>query len=51
MSDDPPVTALVARAQTATSRHGTPWSNSTPPLLWSICRRYQLGTTRCAGGR
>ena len=42
MSDDPPVTALVALAANGDQRAWEALVERYAPLTWSICRRYQL---------
>ncbi len=43
MSDRPPVTALVTRAANGDQRAWDALVGRYAPLIWSICRRYQLG--------
>ena len=43
MSDRPPVTALVTRAANGDQRAWDALVERYAPLIWSICRRYQLG--------
>lgn len=43
MSDRPPVTALVTRAANGDQRAWDVLVGRYAPLIWSICRRYQLG--------
>jgi RNA polymerase sigma factor (sigma-70 family) len=43
MSDRPPVTALVTRAAHGDQRAWDALVERYAPLIWSICRRYQLG--------
>jgi hypothetical protein len=43
MSDDLPVTALVTRAANADQQAWGTLVERYAPLIWSICRRYQLG--------
>ena len=43
MSDDPPVTALAARARNGDKQAWDALVDRYAPLIWSICRRYQLG--------
>ena len=42
MSDDPPVTALVTRAANGDRQAWEALVERYAPLIWSICRRYQL---------
>jgi RNA polymerase sigma factor (sigma-70 family) len=42
MSDDPPVTALVALAANGDQRAWEALVERYAPLIWSICRRYEL---------
>jgi RNA polymerase sigma factor (sigma-70 family) len=43
MSNNPPVTALVARAANGDQLAWDALVERYAPLIWSICRRYQLG--------
>jgi RNA polymerase sigma factor (sigma-70 family) len=43
MSDDPPVTALVARARNGDKQAWDALVERYAPLIWSICRRHRLG--------
>ena len=43
MSDDPPVTALVARARNGDKQAWDALVERYGPLIWSICRRHRLG--------
>jgi RNA polymerase sigma factor (sigma-70 family) len=43
MSDRPPVTAMVTRAANGDQRAWDALVERYAPLIWSICRRYQLG--------
>lgn len=43
MRDDPPATGLVARASTGDKQAWDAIVDRYAPLVWSICRRYQLG--------
>ena len=43
MRDDPPVTELVTRARTGNKQAWDAIVDRYAPLVWSICRRYQLG--------
>jgi RNA polymerase sigma factor (sigma-70 family) len=43
MSDDPPAVALVARARNGDQQAWDALVERYAPLIWSICRRYQLG--------
>ena len=43
MNNDPPVSALVTRAANGDSRAWDGLVERFTPLIWSICRRYQLG--------
>ena len=43
MSNDPQVTALVARAANGDRQAWEALVERYAPLIWSICRRYQLG--------
>ena len=43
MSDDPPVTDLAARARNGDKQAWDALVDRYAPLIWSICRRYQLG--------
>ena len=45
MSDGPPVTALVTRAVNGDQRAWDVLVERYAPLIWSICRRYQLDGT------
>ena len=43
--DDPPVTDLVARARNGDKQAWDALVERFAPLIWSICRRHQLGAT------
>ena len=43
MCDDPSVSLLVTRAQTGDQQAWNALVERYAPLVWSICRRYQLG--------
>ena len=43
MSDDPPVTDLAARARNGDKQAWDALVDRYAPLIWSICRRHQLG--------
>ena len=43
MRDDPSVTDLVTRARTGDKQAWDAIVDRYAPLVWSICRRYQLG--------
>ena len=45
MSDDPPVTDLVTRATNGDKQAWDALVERYAPLIWSICRRHQLGDT------
>lgn len=44
LRDDPPVTNLVARARNGDKQAWDALVERYAPLIWSICRRHQLGT-------
>jgi RNA polymerase sigma factor (sigma-70 family) len=48
MRDDPPVSLLVTRAQTGDQQAWNALVERYTSLVWSICRRYELGSTHAS---